>query len=229
MKLSRVLATLIVCAITSNAFADLCFHAPYIAVDATQTNQDFRNGYGEGIFYKNPQYYGVFGGFKFVKNFGIEAGYEFQPSRDESYTIEPGTTFGSLAPTTGEFIVTQSSMKFKAPYVGLFGEYQFPGLKALRLQGLIGASISHLDANVSLLADESGPITPAVVRTYSKTKTVVMAKLTGAYNFTKHLGLGVSIKYVNLRSLEAYPEQPSNALIKLNDMFGVGLALYWWI
>src|SRR5581483_4751030 len=107
-----------------NAFAMNLFRDPYLGIAAIQTNQRFETNFGDPVFKKNPQDYSVFAGFKFTKYFGIEGGYEWQPSKSKTTVITAGqsTPGGNILPA-GAFDTVNSSFKGTLPYVGLFAEY----------------------------------------------------------------------------------------------------------
>lgn len=203
------------------------FTAPYAGVEAIQTNQNYKTGFGKDIFKKNPQDYNIFAGFNFTKHFGIEAGYEFQPKRSKNTTLVAGQ-----ASLSNEFLVGSDTETYTSnirgyhPYLGLFAELEqcYPWFGKIKYQALVGASFSTIKAQATNIAFDGVPIDP-FVSTFSKYKTVFLAKLMIGHNFTDHFGLRISGQYRNLSTFKINSSGTSTAILKLKDTWGVGIGL----
>ena len=223
---NKITGGIAVCAL---AFAPMAFaHSfkfedKYVGVEAIQTNQDFKAGFGKKVFKKNTQDYSVFGGFNFHKNFGAEVGFEFQPNKKKTVALIPGDSFPGLAPLASN-ATAKSEIKSTSPYLGLFAEHKCNhGFGHIKYQGLIGLSVTHVKATHSTLS--SGSVVPGSLRTYSKTKIVPMVKLAATYMATDHVGIRLSGNYRNMSAFKIKAnENPAN-VVKLKDSFGVGLGL----
>jgi len=211
---------------TPLAFAGEGFiRSPYVGVEIIQTNQDFKNTYGKGIFNKNPQDYNFFAGFKFSKYFGSEIGYDFQPKRNKNATLTQGNGYvNGLTIDPGDTITTSSSVKGYHPYLGLFGEIcQSWSLGNVKFQALIAASFSQIKANYTLVS-ENGTNTNLPPYNYSKSRIIPMVKLSATNNFTKNFGLRLSLNYRNTSQFKILSQQ-NDGEIRLKDTYGIGLGL----
>jgi hypothetical protein len=203
------------------------FNAPYIGAEVIQTNQNYKQGYGEGVYRKNPQFYSAFLGFKFNRCLGLEGGYEFQPKVTKTVTLgqgqsEPGR--GTIvAPTTS--VGMHSSIKGYHPYLGIFIETDQPtfGLNKLKLQAMVGASYSRIKAQDVITSINGVPAN--VVNNYSKYKLIPMVKLIAAHNLTNNLGMRVSLNFHNFQKFKIKAQDGGTGEIKLKNTVGVGLGL----
>lgn len=205
---------------------------PYAGVEIIQTNQNYLSGYGKDVFYKNPQDYSIFGGFKFYDNLGAEFGYEFQPNRNMNTKLNPGDIApGNIGIGAGQYTVIESSISTQNPYVAIFAEQKCALSEYLKVkfQELVGLSATHVKARTGILATQAGISSQAAynasVRTYSKTKLLPVIKLTATFSVTESLGLRVSANYRNMSALKITPNESGNALLKFKDTFGIGLGI----
>ena len=229
----RLLLSTVLIASTPLALASTqYFSAPYAGVEVIQTNQSYKTGFGKDVFKKNPQDYNVFAGFNFTKHFGLEAGYEFQPKRSKNTTLVAGQI-----PPGGTVLTGNSTLGFTSnirgyhPYLGLFAELEqcYAWLGKIKYQALVGASFSTIKAQDNEIALDGVPAAP-FTGTYSKYKTVFLAKVMIGHNFTDHLGLRISGQYRNLSTFKinstgTSPGGTSDGILKLKDTWGVGIGL----
>lgn len=206
------------------------FRQGYVGLEFIQTNQNYEYGYGNKIVEKNPQDFSAFGGLSFAKYFGLEAGYEFQANKNMTVTLAPGNynlSGGTLATETGY----ESSIKGSHPYLGIFGEYNIKPnyFGKASVQAMLGASASTITARTAILTQGGSTLSPsaynASIRTYSETKVVAMAKLSAIQYFTDNFGLRFSLNYRNLEKFEIINQQTGGDEIKLQDTFGLGIAV----
>lgn len=203
------------------------FNAPYVGVEIIQTNQNFKNTYGKGVFKKNPQDYNIFAGFKFSKYFGSELGYEFQPKRNKDATLTGGDGYiaGYTIPN-GDVFTNSSNVKGYHPYLGLFVEApqaSWVGGK-VKFQALIAASFSEIKGKSIRLTQNGDP--DYIESTYSKSRIVPMVKLSATNNFNEHFGLRLSLNYRNLSQFKIFSqEDTTKGEIRLKDTYGIGLGL----
>lgn len=230
---NKLVGAAVVCAVTPAVYASgVWVDQPYVGIEVIQTNQNYKNG-ASNIYKKNTQDYSVFAGSKFWRWLGAEVGYEFQPNRNKDAHIVAGQqTINGTTLTTGEFLNYQSAIQTRHPYLGLFAEYDacMSGFGKVKLQGLVGASVSHVKARDALLSDEFGVLSQAdynaSIHTYSKTKVVPMVKLIATFMVSNHVGVRVSANYRNMGSFTAHAEQAgSTAQLKFKDTYGIGLGL----
>lgn len=207
------------------------FNRGYLGVEVIQTNQNFKTGYGDKIFKKNPQNYSVFGGFNFSKNFGLEAGYEFQPNRSKDVTLVQGdyvpTYNGTGLVTAGQQILSQSGYKISDPYLGLYINTM---RKRFEYKALIGAVFTHVNAQYTLNVYNTGVYTPPTIfRTFSHSRLVPMVKLITTGFVTPNFGIRVSFQYINMGQVRITSDQLSSTntapIIKLKDSYGIGIGL----
>jgi len=225
-KMKQLVGTIAVLAVAPSAFAAKHMHSGYVGVDVTQTNQSFKAGVGKDIFKKNAQEYGIFGGFKFAKHFGVEAGWEQQAKKKRSAT--------NTVATLDEFNITQpgsfsynSEVKGRHPYLGLFGECKH---KSWSFQAMFGASFSKVKVKLTSLSTTGTVptmLTAGNVVTGSKSRVVPMVKLSAMHNFTKNFGVRVSGMYRNTSGVKIRLDQDTtgNVRLKMKDTFGIGLGL----
>lgn len=225
LKLHSI-ALFLLCLITPTVFADL-FRTPYVGIEVIQTNQNYKNNYGNPVYKKNPQDYGIYAGLKFSHYFGLEAGYEFQPKLDKTTTITAGQSVPGGPVLTGTaFDAVNSSIKGEHPYLGLFAELDnkcSSWFCCLKWQALVGASFSHIKATTQVTAVNGVPQNLPLV-TYSKSKVVAMALLGVTGYFTPHLGLRLFVDYHNFNQF-SIPGNIAPFTTKLKDTWGVGLGL----
>lgn len=227
-KLVFIVSMLAASAITPVVHASQYFNEQRVGVEAIQTNQDFKNGFGKKLFKKNPQNYSLFAGFKFSEYFGAEVGYEFQPKKTRDFVqlvagdqIPGGILIGANAFNN----ITGISYKSRHPYLGLFGEHVTHLSKyKVRLQALVGASLSNVTAQYVRASDNLGVI-PNGLRTYSKSKMVPMVKLSAIGEITHNVGVRVSLNYRNMSAFKMVSAQSNTAIIKMKDSYGIGLGL----
>lgn len=197
---------------------------PYIGIEAIQTNLNFKSGYGDGVFKKNPQDYSIFAGLNFYKFLGLELGCEYQPSKGKNVTLTSGQSVPGLAPLgTGEFAVMSSTYKISHPYLGLFAETSTRGWNTKFIfQGLIGASVSHVNAQDTYISDEFGPAN--ITRYFKQTKVLPMVKLSAIGCVTDHFGIRLSVNYRNTSAFKINADAGQQQ-IKLKDTWGIGLGV----
>jgi hypothetical protein len=209
-------------------------HDCYIGAEAIQTNQKYVKQFGDKIFTKNTADYNLFVGLNFKHNFGLEAGFEFQPNRDRLYTIVAGDSLpGGATLISGDLSVVQSTIKASHPYLGLFAErkYTVHTIGQIRLHALLGVSVSRVQAFNAVLANQLGALTTSVynasIRTYAKTKIVPIVKIAGTYFATDHIGVRLSANYRNMRNFKIKSGQVTSpqSELRLKDNFGIGLGL----
>lgn len=223
IKLKNIVLTAVICAVVPAAFAkNEFFSAPYFGVEAIQTNQNYKAGFGKDVFKKNTMNYNLFAGFKFYKFLGVEAGYEAQPSANKMVQLVAGQSFPGGDPiTTGHTFFVNSIISGSHPYLGIFAEidqsYKF-WFDSVKYQFLFGASFSNIKTSfTALFYDE--PNTAASYSAYSGSKVVPMAKFSITNNFTNNLGLRVSINYHNFAGINIQDA------VKLKDTLGIGLGI----
>lgn len=227
INFKNTLAIAALCGLAPAAFAgSQYFRAPYVGVEVIQTNQDYKSGFGKDVFKKNPQYYNIFAGFKFSCHFGAEAGYDFQPRRNKVTTLGPGqSTPGGAVIASGDSVGTNANIKGEHPYLGLFGEIDqsYSWVRKMKYQALIAASFSHISANETITSVNGSPTN--TFTSYSKSRVVPMVKLSATGSMTDHLGLRVSLNYLNLSEFKIRADQGGTAQIKLKDSWGIGVGL----
>lgn len=229
--INKLVGVAVICAVTPAVYAKgFGVDNPYLGIEVIQTNQNYKNGFGQNIYTKNVQDYSVFGGLKFWRCLGLEVGYEFQPNRNKTATIGAGgTAMGGS--TTAVPLTYQTSIQMHHPYIGLFAECDtcMYTLGKVKLQGLVGVSATHVKAQDAITAISGVPVTQSVynasLNTYSKTQGLFMAKLMATFMMTDHVGLRVSGLYRNTSSLTVNAQQGGTPAIKFKDTWGVGLGL----
>lgn len=225
IQLRDILLIVSISAATPLVFANNTdfFSVPYFGVEAIQTNQNYKAGFGQDVFAKNTMNYSIFAGFKFYKFLGIEAGYEAQPKATKMTQLSAGQVFpGADDPIlAGEEFFTNSVISGSHPYVGIFAEldqkYKF-WFNQVKYQLMLAAAFSNIKASfTSLIYNE--PYTGTSYSDYSGSKVVPMVKLSATSNFANNLGLRFSINYYNFASMQLEHS------VKLKDTFGVGLGV----
>jgi opacity protein-like surface antigen len=223
-NLNILVGAIAIAAVSPAAFANVdYFNDPYVGAEAIQTNQQFKNEFGKDGFKKNPLDLSVFGGFKFTKHFGLEAGWEQQLKKKKSLTVG-----GSVIIEDEEFSGTanvNTTVKGRHPYLGIFGEYKYD---AWKFQAMLGASFSKVKATVAV--DSISGVVPdqyVVGSTIgmTKSKVIPMVKLSALYNFTECFGVRVTGTYRNTSQLKLTTPVDSDMTIKLKDTFGLGLGV----
>lgn len=231
---NKIIGAAVICAFAplANAASDIKYSEPYLGFEVIQTNQNYKSGYGKDVFKKNPQNYSFFGGFKFYKQLGVEAGYEFQPTRNKNAHLTAGQAFPGLTPVTGtNFLNTESSISNNSPYIGLFGEakHDFKSIGLVKFQGLLGLSVTHVKARAAIVSNQTGTLSPAnyaaTVSSFSKTRVVPMVKLMATFMVSNNVGIRLSANYRNMGAFNIKRSEGGNPQLKLQDMFGVGLGL----
>lgn len=211
-------------------FCGICLPQTYLGFELIQTNMDFKNGYGKGVFYNKPVEWNVFGGFNINRNVGLEAGYESTPRKGRQARLESSQMLpGGISQNPGEFTTMESNVRVSNPYAGIFGQCNW---RCMAIQALIGASVTHLKARTAILATETGNLNQAgydnSVRTYSKTKIVPMFKLAGIYNINDCFAAKISFLYRNTGSISAVAKQNRADMIKLRDTVGVDMSFMYY-
>ena len=219
---NKILGAVAIAAISSvaSASASNYFQKPYLGVEVIQTNQQYKDGFGDNLFKKNPQNYSVFAGFNFYKMLGLEAGYEFQPRRNRNNVSLPGGSVAAdvVLPSTGVF---NSYSEIYNPYLGIFADTDTKvGSGKMNFKALVGFSVTTVKANMTAIN-----LTPPLPIDFKKTKTVFMAKLTSSYIFCNNIGIRASLNYRNMAAFKIDGKQAPNREIQLKDMFGIGLGL----
>lgn len=197
----------------------------YLGAELIQTNLDFVRGYGEKVFRKNPLNYNLFGGYNFDDIWGLELGYEAQWTLNKNVTLGDQDRFpGGAAIPAGNSDGVQSTFKVRYPYAGLSASYKY---YRLTFQALVGASVAHIYAKQTQVAENGIPINPSgTIRDYYKTKLVPVAKISILPSINKKVSLRLSLNYQNLRGFHVMSTTPgSNAQIKLSDSYGIGLGI----
>lgn len=224
---NKLIGVIALSAIAASAQAASFADAPYVGVEAIQTNQDFKNGFGKKVFKKNPMDYSVFGGFKFHKQFGVEAGYEFQPNKNNRPLLGAGDRIPGAPSALTSAARVESAYQTRHTYLGLFGEHKVA--QRLKLQGLIAFSVSHVKARTGVLTSGGATLTLAqyasFVAKYSKTKVVPMAKVSATYMVTDHVGLRASATYRNMSAFKIKAASENAQEIRLKDSWGAGLGV----
>ncbi len=227
MVMIRACIALSAIVFTNNLFALSVFREPYLGIEAIQTNQDYKANFGEHVFKKNPQDYSVFGGFKFSKYFGLEAGYEFQPSKSKTTVLTGGqSTPGGPIIDPGDFDTVDGAFKGSMPYVGVFAGYDQKCSRVfcrVQWQALLAASFTHYTANTRVTAVNGSAFNGSLFE-YDKTKTVAMVKLAVTGFVSKRIGVRLSADYRNTNQIHM-PANFAPEQIKLKDTYGVGLGL----
>jgi hypothetical protein len=191
------------------------FNDPYLGVEVIQTNQHYKAGKGKDVYKKNPQDYSVFGGFKFWRFLGLEAGFEWQPKRNKSGTLGAGESLPGGATLTGsETAGFSSNIRGVHPYVGLFAELDqtYCWIGKIKYQALVAASFSYVKANDTLESIDGVAEANPTQQTYSQHRIVPLVKLSAGHNFTQRFGLRISVDYRN-----------TNEFTILKDTWGIGL------
>ena len=228
----KILGAILVALFAPSAFAlqicNFCLDCPYVGFELIQTNQNYKEGYGKGLFYKDQVNYNVFGGLRFARWLGLEAGYEASSKKGSQVRLEAGDRFpGNVLLDPGEFAIMESTIQVTHPYAGIFATC---GWRCISMQAMIGASVSHLKARYASLATETGNLTTdqynSTVRTFSKTKVLPMAKISGLYKFNNNFALRANFNYRNTSLMKTKAQQGSGvAEIKMKDTIGVGLGV----
>lgn len=198
---------------------------PYVGFEVIQTNQQYKAGYGDNLFKKNPQNYSFFAGFNFWKALGLELGYEFQPSRSKyNISIPIGSVIAGGNPTEAGTMVFNSYIENQNPYLGLFADTDKKvGSGKLNFKALVGFSVTTVKSNYTVTKNVDDQVnTP---RDFKKTKAVFMAKLASSYIFANNVGIRLSLNYRNMSAFKINAKQAPARQIQLKDMFGIGLGL----
>lgn len=207
--------------ISSTSFAGSnFFDAPYFGVEAIQTNQNYKSGYGKDVFKKNTMNYSIFAGSKFYKFLGIEAGYEVQPTATKTTLLVEGQSFPGNPPlAAGSRDLSNSTVSGTYPYIGIFAELdkQLPVFRKVKFQIIAGASFANIKASYSAFILDD-PIL-ADYTEYSKSKVIPTIKLTATSCITTNFGLRVSVNYHNLSSINIDDD------VKFKNSYGIGLGL----
>ena len=229
MKEFRQLISIIsLCTITTCSFAAREFASdPYIGLEAIQTNQHYKAGYGKHVFKNDMLNYAGFAGFNFHRNFGFELGYEIQPRKTKRVILTAGDSLPGMTKLTGsQSQGAQTSIKSMHQYIGMFAEFKEKlfYLKC-KFQLLAGVSRTTVKAFTSNDLSINGPI-PPIVRSYDKTKIVPMVKFSGMHNLNENFGVRLSFNYRHMQKFNVRSNQSSlYSRIKLKDVMGVGLGL----
>lgn len=228
IKPVNMIPTILLCLAANTVSAhNVFFDSPYVGVEAIQTNLNYKQGYGKGVYHTSPQDYNVFVGFKVNRcmGLGIEGGYEYQPARSKNVTLSDGDYPPGMAVITSPNSEHMNSkIKGEHPYLGVFLEADqrmLPSNK-LKLQFLVGASYSHINARDTVTSINGTPAN--VVNNYSQYKFIPMAKIMIGHNITDNLGARLSLNYHNFTRFKIN-SMDGNGQIKLRDTLGVGLGL----
>jgi hypothetical protein len=232
--INKITSGIALCALAfaPQAFAYKYFEEPTIGVEAIQDFQKYKANFGDVVFKKNPQEYGIFGGFKFSKHFGIELGYDAQPSKGQNINIVPGESLpGGAIVSAGNSLSVESWVRANHGYLGLFAEKKchFSGFGKMKFQALIAASVTGIKARHATLATGVGVNSQAQyqasVRHYRKTRVVPMVKLSATYMVTDAVGVRLSGNYRNMSAFKVNAKENFANQLKFKDSFGVGLGL----
>lgn len=228
-RYSNILRSILLCSVTTTALASSSsfFTMPYLGIEAIQTNQSYKQGYGKDVYRRNPQDYNAFLGFKLSRCLGVEGGYEFQPKVGKTVTLNAG----QYEPGRSVIILPTSSVRMNShieghhPYIALFVEADqaFTAQAKVKLQGMFGVSYSHIKAQDVVQSINGIPMN--IVNNYSKHKVIPMAKITATHNLNNNLGIRLSLNYHNFEKFNIQASDGGQGQIKLKDTFGVGLGL----
>ena len=119
----------------------------------------------------------------------------------------------------------KSELKQRHPYLGLVGNVNINN--DFFVQGLLGISVSNIDAKYTLVDSDYG-FTDAP--TFSKTKPVAMARLSVGYKLTDKFDVRAYTTWRNTSNIKIKsPDTQYGNLIKLKDTFNVGLGVVYHI
>lgn len=230
---TKIIGVIAACALSPLAHANLAINtqSSFIGIEAIQTNQDYETGFGKKVFTKNVQNYGVYGGLKFHKHFGVEVGYEIQPNRKKQPLLTggdyiPGST--TAVPAGGSRLL-ESSIQTRHTYFGLFGEKMchLAQHQAITFQGMLGLSASHVKARFALLKVNGSQVTVAnylaSISTFSKTKVVPMVKVSAIYMPMHKVGIRLSAAYRATSKIKSESKEGGTPEIRFKDTFSLGL------
>lgn len=225
----KILRYALLCSLTTTALASSSsfFTMPYLGIEAIQTNQNYKQGYGKDVYRRNPQDYNAFLGFKISRSIGIEGGYEFQPKVGKTVTLSAG----QYEPGRSVIVLPTSNVRMNShiagyhPYLALFVEadQSITSHAKIKLQGMLGVSYSHIKAQDVVQSINGIPLN--IVNNYSKYKFIPMAKITATHNLNNNLGIRLSLNYHNFDKFNINASNGGQGEIKLKDTFGVGLGL----
>jgi len=209
------------------------FQNPYLGLEASQIRQGFKNGYGKSVFPNSAQNYNAFVGVNIKKNIGIEAGYEWQPTKGSDRVLLAGQQLPGQDPLTGaQFEGIHSSYKATHPYLGLFVQCNSNlslGRGKVQFQALIGGSLSKVKASVQRIVTDGGVVSPTLLYGFSKSRVVPIVRLSAVSSLSSNLGLRLSVNYRNMAGFNITSNIPSGAtiplVIKMRNAFGIGIGL----
>lgn len=208
----------------------LCLCDPYLGLEVIQTNMNYKEAYGKHLFYKNPVDWSGFVGINFMRNFGVELGYEMMPKKYTRVELGPGGILpGNIVLGANDIDVAEYSIRADHTYAGIFASYNWC---RFTFSGFIGGSLSHIKARSAQLADELGAVTQAQydssINTYSQTRFIPMLRISAIYNIYKCLGIRMSFLYRNTGAISISPDQGGTAVIKLKDTLGGGIGIIYY-
>lgn len=205
------------------ANGDGYFKKPYVGFEIIQTNQQYKDSFGNNVFKKNPQNYSFFVGFNFWEALGFELGYELQPRRSSNNVALPeGSIILGIA--AADNVTLNSYTENLDPYLGLFADTDKSiGSGKMNLKALIGFSVTTVKANCRFTKIGSDP--ENFPNNFKKTKSVFLAKLSSSYTFANNVGIRLSLNYRNIAQFKINSNQNEDLKIRLKNMFGIGLGL----
>ncbi len=202
-------------ATTTGLASEIYLRSPYVGAEILQTNQNYYSNHGRGEIAKNFQNYNFFCGLNFHKNFGVEAGYTFQPERQKKTLFALGQTSLDGIVTDDNGARSRSYISGNHPYLGFFANTT---VNKIKFKAMIGASFSQI--NVAYASVDGESINSLQ---YSSFKVVPLVKLISEYNVYKNFGIRLSLNYNHFSKFNIFPKFSDEANISLKNQLSVGL------
>ena len=197
----------------------------YLGADVVYSKTGFKGDYGSNIFAKSAPGINIFVGHMFNDNFGAEVGFEIEKKQKKSGNANWGTYVAGWEVPDPLKCSFKSELKQRHPYLGLVGNVNINN--DFFVQGLLGISVSNIDAKYTLVDSDYG-FTDAP--TFSKTKPVAMARLSVGYKLTDKFDVRAYTTWRNTSNIKIKsPDTQYGNLIKLKDTFNVGLGVVYHI
>lgn len=203
---------------------------PYVGFDAQFRRMNYHAGYGDNLLFRQSPQANIYVGLKFNDYVGAEIGYDATSTLTRDATLTTGQlAAGSPIEEDTSPAVFKSKSQLRGAHADLVGFYSFCENWPTQLFGSVG--IGFVRGMFERRSISMNNMPSSTNRTFGKHRAAL--RLTGGlqYLWNCHLGMRVSIGYVNTNNLRAFqndgvPSIPV-AIIKPKDSFVYGLGLFW--
>ncbi len=230
IKSGILFVALMVAGASAQAMMDFDFN-PYAGFDLGMRRMEYSNTYGGQAFVKNYAQGNLFVGTKLNPNVGVELGYTQTNNRKKSYTLSPGeSAFTGAVVAAGTKLDVKTKSRVSGFNVSVLGFYPIDDCN--EVIGAIGLASQKVRLSMQPLGDENGAFTvPAQqlsLRTISKSKTILTARLGVEHKFTDNLGVRALVGWENTSRFKKLQSKPvASAFATAKDSVTGNVGVVW--